>query len=391
MPIFHKPKTQWLGKVAGHVKQAKAAFKRDADERQAAERLPAAQNIILTDDQIRNSFDGEWSAGRVLMTTLGGEARVLTANDLKAFQRNMQEALHAQGKAKVKTRGLTARQIINLAGGGRKKRYSPFGPSRQAGYDSDIDKAKREITNAIPVSMVNGRIRFLTPAGKDSKHTRHTVVIELLGWSAAMSQLASVDVRDEAAVRRIANQLRHAPIAYDCDCERHRYFFRYVATLGGFNAGRPEHGFPKITNPGLRGVACKHVLRAVTELESSSTVLKFLTKHLMAVRDARARSQLAQAAAEVAAQAKKTPTKIRTSDERKALAEKARIRRAALKAHIEGKKKKTIKPPKRRTLQTRKASKSEIAMRDAMRMSGVPEKQIKDTLENLRKQGFFKD
>ena len=350
-------KINWLGKVKGHVGQANTRFKIDAAERKAAGEAPKPHNIILTNDQIRDMRSGEWDAARVLMTTLGGELRTLTANDLAQFQRNMNSALNAQGKsARTSAKGITPRQVIDLAGG-RKKRYSPLGPSRKAGYDSDIDKARREITQAIPVSMVNDTIRFLTPAGKDSKHTRHAVIVRLHGWEEALSRLASVQINDEPSVRRIANWLRKQRVSFDCDCERHRYFFRYVATLGGFNAGRREDGFPKITNPGLMGVACKHVLRVMTELESSGTVLQLLVKHLMSVKNAQAKTQLSQKAAEQALKEKKSATKLRTSEERKTLNDRAKERRAMKRAQLQ-----PTQKPSKRTARSAKVAKFSSAL-----------------------------
>ena len=46
----------------------------------------------------------------------------------------------------------------------------------------------------------------------------------------------------------------------------------------GANAGRAENGFPKIRNPYLTGIACKHVLRAMVELDSSLFIWKFIAK-----------------------------------------------------------------------------------------------------------------
>lgn len=52
---------------------------------------------------------------------------------------------------------------------------------------------------------------------------------------------------------------------------RHQYWYRYIATAGNFALAPPkEYAYPKIKNPKLRGVACKHVIHALTRLQSSS-------------------------------------------------------------------------------------------------------------------------
>ena len=91
--------------------------------------------------------------------------------------------------------------------------------------------------------------------------------------------------KDRKDPKQTANWLRKQKLAFDCDCGRHRYWFRYISTIGNFNAGRKELGFPKIRNSNLLGVACKHVLRVMSEVESSTSVLNFLTKHMIKLRD----------------------------------------------------------------------------------------------------------
>lgn len=301
----------WLGNIQQHSKEAKARFKVDKMQRAAAEKSP--RSVILS----KKDIQGEWDAGRVLETTLGGAKRPLNAEDLAIFRRNMQTArARFQGDA-----GLTARQIINAAAA-KPVLYRRVQPS---GAKSDIDKAKLEISSCALIAANHGQLRFVTNASQDSKATRHHVVIQLNAFKAAARQLASVETSNQSEAKKVAAWLRKQKIAFDCDCERHRYFFRYVATIGGFAAGRQEWGYPKIRNPNLKGVACKHVLRVVSELEKSTTVLNFLAKHLLKAqnsKDAKARSQNTQKQAEQ--QAKKKAVGIETSQDR------AQKRRAAL-------------------------------------------------------------
>lgn len=334
---------EWLGKVRGHVSEAKARFDADRREREAAGSAPADKNIILTEREVR----GEWDASRVLFTTLGGQVRPITAEDLAAFRHNMKVAQHRfKGGG-----GITARQVIDLASS------APLGyVSNKPGQPrSDIDKARREITMGVPVSALNGEIRFITNAGQDSKVTRRHVVVRLHAFETAAAQLAAmpIDSRGGKSLKQIANWMRKQKLSFDCDCERHRYFFRYVATIGGFAAGRKETGYPKIRNPQLMGVACKHVLRVMTELESSNTVLRFLERHLASVSEYRARTQLSQMEAEDVAK-KKTPARIKTSEQRAAEAARAREKAALARAA----KAAATKPPKKIAPASRRAAKT---------------------------------
>lgn len=332
---------EWLGKIRGHVSEANKNFKADAKERQAAEKAP--NSIIFNRNEI---YNGYWDPAKILNTTLGGTYRPITLNDLRQFQRNMDNYRREVKKAGVHAaEGITARQVIDLASS------KPLAYVNQEQYRSDIDKAKREITSAMPVSALGNTVRFLTNAGKDSQDARHTVIIQLLDYDQALSKLYSTDKKDKKTPAQLANQIRKGRLKFDCDCGRHRYFFRFLATIGGFNAGRPEEGYPKIRNPDLKGVACKHVLRVMSELESSQTTLRFLTRHLEKA-SAKANTQLKQK--EVENELKnKSPTKIKTSEQRKAEALRRKEIRAMQRA-LKNKKPTQPLPTKKPTISRKK-------------------------------------
>lgn len=301
----------WLGDVRGHVSELNRRLNQDRKERQAAGRAPITENIILTDPEIRSE---KLTPGRVLMTTLNGQSRPLTTADLAQFRHNINEAQAKFGKIK----GIDPQQVLDLASS-RPLLYQ--GEKGMHDAKSDLDKARREIATAMPVSALNDTIRFVTPAGKDSKRSRHVVLVRLTAWSQAVQQLRGIRPDSKGKIREVAKWLRKQPVCFDCDCERHRYFFRYVATIGSFNAGRDEMGYPKIRNPKLRGVACKHVLRVMTELLHSPGVLRFLVRHLEAHCEdldepsmSRARTSLSQKEAEEELKKAKSHT-IRTSSQ----------------------------------------------------------------------------
>ena len=357
----------WLGKVRGHVGEAKSRF--SADKKQRIEAEASAKSIILT----KNEVQGEWDASRVLMTTIGGKARPITADDLATFRHNMRLA-QTRFKGGKSGKGITARQVIDMAAS-QPLSYASSNPSEAS---SDIDKARKEITSGVPVSAQNGMVRFITNASKDSDVTRHHVVVMCNAFEEAGNKLASTEAKDRKSPKQVANWLRKQKLSFDCDCGRHRYFLRYVATIGGFAAGRQEWGFPKIRNPGLKGVACKHVLRVMTEIESSNAVLRFLEKHmerLQASANNTARIQAAQNDAEEAA-GSKGATKIKTSEQRKAEAMRAKERRAAKAAVKAAPRSKAKKPAATRRLEAQ-IDKGEITAEDLIaqlrRLGKAPE------------------
>ena len=253
------------------------------------------------------------------MTTLGGQLRPLTASDMAVLTRNMNLA-----KKRFKGEGLTPRQVIDLAST-RPLKYLTKQPKAAV---SDIDKARSEIKTAVASFFddKSGSVRFITRASQGSKSRRHHVIVKLNAYKEALQQLLLANENNlDSMPRKVANWLRKQKVAFTCDCERHRYFLAYVATVGGFEAGRPENGFPKIRNPDLNGVACMHVLRTLTELESSGAVLAFLTKALERKSIGFAKTQARQKEVE---QATQKSTVIKTSEQRQQEAMVAQMRRS---------------------------------------------------------------
>lgn len=200
--------------------------------RRATEELKQRKGAttILTPEDVR----GEYDAGRLLMTTLGGTPRVLTDDDLRQF------AHQAKQLGKRFTGGITARQVIDMSLPDRRSR------------------SNEQIRFAVPMEFKGGRLHLVTNAGPDSKSLRHHVHVEFLNYTAA--------VASPSKMADIAKTLTTGPLRFDCDCGDHRFRFRYIATAGKYNAGRAEPGFPKLTNPTLKGVACKHVIRVMHSL-----------------------------------------------------------------------------------------------------------------------------
>ena len=198
------------------------------DQRQS---LAAASGLLKPGE-----VAGEYNAARLLGTTLGGQLRALTAEDLKVFAANVKKL------GKKFTGGITAKQVIDLS--------APV----------DRERANAQIRTAVPMAHKDGVIHFVTNAGPDSKVTRHHVYVEFLNWGAA--------VASPAAPKDMAKQLFEGRLRWRCDCGRFTYWYSYIATVGQFIYGDQQVNFPKIRNPNLVGVACKHSLRVMQQLSS---------------------------------------------------------------------------------------------------------------------------
>lgn len=215
------------------------------------ERRDNAVNI-LSPDQIQGAA---WRAAKVLETTLGlqkgDKPRKITKQDLLAFNRNIQTL-----QAKVE-KGVTANEVISLS------------------TDADKERSRQQITMAVPAFMKGGNVQFITNAGPDSKRTRHSVQVILANYDTGLAKGTALQA---------AKEMAHGNIKFDCDCEWHTFCYRYISTLMGANAGRAETGFPKIRNPHLEGIACKHVLRVMVELNTSIFVWKRIAAMIEADR-----------------------------------------------------------------------------------------------------------
>lgn len=246
-------------KVAGSVTIAKAIAKADQARRNNAATL-------LNPSEVR----GEYDANRMLSTTLGGVKRLMTHDDLAAFRKNASIA----GKKFVG--GITARQVIDQS------------------LSVDRDRARKEITWAIPAfgsmnQKGNLAVRFNTDASGKHGASRHYVQVEFIGFQTAITSGAHAPLK---AARLMAQE----KIRFDCDCGRHTFWYRYISTIGNFNAGRAEAAYPKIRNPNMAGVGCKHVLRVMAQIEGDSYVLQFLARAIENVRKKgeKARTQTSQ-------------------------------------------------------------------------------------------------
>lgn len=216
-------RAQLVFTVAGAAKEAKRRAAADLKQREVAPTILSPGDLL-----------GEYDAARLLMTTLGGVLRAVSDADLRAFAQN------AAALGKKFKGGITPQGIID------------------ASRPEDIKRANLEIRTAVPYRWKGGMLDIQTNAGPNSDVSAHYLKVQLVNFDAM--------VASPATPAQAADRLTKMQVRIDCDCGRNKFWFRYIATIGQFNAGRPETGFPKIRNPQLTGVGCKHMLRAMANM-----------------------------------------------------------------------------------------------------------------------------
>lgn len=314
-----------------------------------AESLKRAQNLLSPDE-----VAGDYDAGRLLMTTLGGVIRPLSRDDLRTFQAS------ASALGKRYRGGITAKTVIDHS------------------LPIDRERSNRQIRVAVPTNHFGGDVHFVTNAGPDSDKTRHNVHVRFLDYEGAV---ASPSKASDAAKAVTAGKLR-----IQCDCDRWRFTFAYVATVGKYNAGRPQPNFPKIKNPTLDGVACKHLLRVMQQL-SSAQVRQFVEKMIATGRravepkmQAVAKKDAEEMARQQLAQGHFKRAQVESSSERR---ERLAAQRA-VKAEVERVKAKMPKTPAQLAVARRKM---EISARTLAASGLITQKQLAAMLAKIKGQG----
>jgi len=167
--------------------------------------------------------------------------------DLQKFAKEADAAAKKFGKD---TKGVPALQLVS------------------ASQSIDLARANNRVKDgsgirtAVLYAVRGDETHFRVNASDRSEHRHHQVRIRLEEWNSAVTGIEA----PLPAARRVAK----GRISFDCDCGRHQYWYRYIATIGGFALRPFEHAFPKIRNPKLRGACCKHVLKCISMLQSPS-------------------------------------------------------------------------------------------------------------------------
>lgn len=268
--LFERKKSRRFN-ILSHLKTAQRVRARnDAINR---ERESVKQGIL---DQPRmNQMKKQQDIGffDLMKTSLGNEIspqgllRQITPEDLEVL------AKKARGLLGKYRGGILPSQVINAA--------LPIDRQRAS---TEIPWAHPTHARYIPQSgsLV---VSFTTAASGKYKEKSHFVTVEFCEFHSITGYFLAPDAPKTQAqedVKRLKNSL----IKFNCDCGRHTYWYRFIASVGNFAyigtnpLGRKEGGFPKIRNPQLKGIACKHVLRTMQALNSKGTY-DFLMKAVL--------------------------------------------------------------------------------------------------------------
>jgi hypothetical protein len=162
----------------------------------------------------------------------------------------------AAGKFKEETKGVRVDQLV------RASRIPVNFVGKRRGM-SDFRKAATQIGTAVMYKIQRNMLYFrVTSSGHTPKYGHYQVRIRLEEWDSQIMKTGTYLV----AARKAAS----GRVSFDCTCGRHQYWFRYLATIGGFALDPEEHVFPKIRNPRLSGACCKHVIKALAVLQGGA-------------------------------------------------------------------------------------------------------------------------
>lgn len=242
--------------------QSREAFAAEVAKRRSDQQNPL--NTLLSPDEVA----GDYLISRGLMTTLDGKIRPLTQDDLKQFSYNVQMLRKGAKKSKM-LGGITAKQVIDKSWDGDRKRAQDQIRLANPTHYRAVTEGGGQATSLM--------VGFMTNAGPDSDFTHHNVNVQFLDFGAVVASPAHAD--------KIVTQLVKGRLKFECNCPRFKYFFRYVCTQAEIVAGRQESAFPKIRNPGVTGISCKHGLRVMQTIMSSPTFKRYAANLIQKFRD----------------------------------------------------------------------------------------------------------
>lgn len=228
-------------KKKDEFKQFEKSFKRvwakKSEKRQADRR-----NAFLTPDLLRRRRELTKGGKRDLVLDYGGKGGTVsyTLADLNKMATVMGKA---EGKFGESTRGVTVAALI--------KTSRPI----------DVARAHK-ITNSTLYKFDGSILIFRSKASDESDVAYHQVKVKLEDWE------HEVRAGEGNTYLPAAANAARGRVSFDCDCGRHQYWYRYLATIGGFALDPKEFAFPKIRNPKLQGCCCKHVIKTLAVLQA---------------------------------------------------------------------------------------------------------------------------
>lgn len=243
-------KKEYQNRPSEELKQSRATQKQQDKKREQA------KNVLLINSVLnkRNQINPTLAEKALEVINQNSFESQLTEEMLNQFKRRADDLRRDYHENQI-SGGISPRAIIN-----RSRRI-------------DIQRCQKEIHSIFPAKHTkDGLIIFRTNASQKSKDSYHMVSVQFLNFQAALNAGSNT--------KELAKAVLNGAVKFDCDCGRHRYWYRYIASVGGFSYGKPETGFPKIRNPTLTGLACKHVIRVMTLLERSQTTVSYMQNML---------------------------------------------------------------------------------------------------------------
>ncbi|HFF9481077.1 TPA: phage tail protein [Serratia marcescens] len=135
------------------------------------------------------------------------------------------------------------------------------------------------ISSASFIGLKHNVAQIRVTASNRSLDSSHLVQLRFEEWEDALENVTN----DRAALMRLVRKLVVGRTSINCDCGRYMYWYRYIATAGNFTIAPPkEYVFPKIKNPNLRGVACKHIIHAFTRMQGAGWQARIIESLLRA-------------------------------------------------------------------------------------------------------------
>jgi hypothetical protein len=189
------------------------------------------------------------------------DGTAFTKEDLDALEKN-KEAF--ERKYDKNTSGISFQEI--MAGS------TPIDIKRANNQVSDGSG----ITSGHIVAVKGNSVAFRVKASAKNGDDDHMAQLRFEEWD---DYIEDADVSTKG-YQKAAKEAVKGRISIACDCGRHQYWYRYLATIGNYCIAPPkEYSSPKIRNPNLKGVACKHVLFVANKLQSP-TWANLLATHM---------------------------------------------------------------------------------------------------------------
>lgn len=288
-------------------------------------------------------------------------------DDLKRFQKKIDQTTKKNGREK----GVSVDQLLSVSRPDDIQRANGTYISKPGQWNGSLKRG------AARLYQVNGGVlQFSVLASSESKKTVHQVRIRLEAWN---DQILNTRANPQTAAKNAVNGL----VSVDCNCERHQFWYRYLAGIGGYAITPPlEKDFPKIKNPRLKGACCKHVIAAFQVLKTP-TYLVIISGHIKKQRektgfgDSRQARNLTKEETRALTKSRPQKTNIDKVNKRLAIAEKAIKRKLSTLSRKETAfYKKEIKALKAREKKsTARASLAEKALKtlenDAIKLKGA--------------------